>query len=142
MIELYIPGTPIAMPRAKAFRRANHVGHYTPDNGIVAYRAAIALACSQFKQTPLLCGPVQVDTAYLFDRHATRVWKTKEMDRYWHITRPDIDNLDKAVYDSITQSGFIWDDDTRVCCGEHWKRHCAGDESSGTFVTITELDST
>ena len=33
----------------------------------------------------------------------------------WKITRPDTDNLEKALKDVMTRLGF-WVDDSRVCC--------------------------
>ena len=33
----------------------------------------------------------------------------------WKVTRPDIDNLQKALYDVMTRLGY-WTDDSLICC--------------------------
>ena len=152
-VKLFIPGTPIPMPRAKASRRGNHIHMRTPtktpsvnDNGVKGFRAAIAIVCAVNHPAKIISGAVRVDCLYLFPRQARKVWKTKPMPRYRHVSRPDIDNLDKMVFDSITQAmdshgvPYIWHDDTQVQCGSHEKWYCSGDEQPGTFVKIWALD--
>lgn len=33
----------------------------------------------------------------------------------WHITKPDLDNLVKALFDSVSDSKVVWSDDNIVC---------------------------
>ena len=54
-------------------------------------------------------GPVRVTCCWKFrasKQHPEGTWKT---------TRPDIDNLQKALYDVMTRLGY-WKDDSLICC--------------------------
>jgi Holliday junction resolvase RusA-like endonuclease len=51
--------------------------------------------------------------------HLTVIWKFRSNKTHkpqtWRITRPDTDNLQKALKDVMTRLGY-WVDDSRVCC--------------------------
>ena len=54
-------------------------------------------------------GPIRVTCCWKFranKQHPEGTWKT---------TRPDIDNLQKALYDVMTRLGY-WKDDSMICC--------------------------
>ena len=65
------------------------------------------------------------------------IWKTREMPRAFHSSKPDRDNLDKAVMDAL--KGLAWIDDSQVCQGEIQKWIAAGDEQPHALILITEL---
>lgn len=56
-------------------------------------------------------------------KEPTKRSKQKTKDRFrnfiyekiWHTKKPDLDNLIKAIFDSITDSEVIWTDDNIVC---------------------------
>lgn len=54
-------------------------------------------------------GPIRLICEWRFPMGKSHV------DREWRITRPDTDNLQKALKDVMTRLGF-WVDDSRVCC--------------------------
>lgn len=147
MIQFTVPGVPISQPRVKATRRGNHTGVYTPtttgkgdkkkSNGIAEFKALVKLVASQHYDGPPLTGPLQVDLLFVFPRQAAKVWKSRPMPRYRHVTRPDRDNLEKALTDSLTK--MIWVDDTQICAGSIEKWHASGDEAPHTLVTVIEL---
>ena len=61
-----------------------------------------------------------------------------------HTVKPDRDNLDKAVLDALTQSGF-WGDDSQASDGRIQKRYCVYDckatrEAPGCTITIWTLE--
>lgn len=56
-----------------------------------------------------LDGPIRLITEWRFPRGKSH------KDGEWRITRPDTDNLVKALKDVMTRLGF-WVDDSRVCC--------------------------
>ena len=70
----------------------------------------------------LLLGPLQVDLflyyAYLKGHYGTGRNKgiVKTSAPLWKITRPDKDNAEKIVFDSL--NGIIWKDDSQICAGE------------------------
>ena len=136
--------TPVAQPRVKATIRGNHAGVYTPkktstgkSNGVEEYKAAIKKAASQFVGEPL-AGPLRVDLEFVFPRQQTKIWKSKPMPRYYHVQKPDRDNLDKAVLDAL--KGILWVDDDQVCDGRSQKWHAAGGEQPHVVVTVMKLE--
>jgi Holliday junction resolvase RusA-like endonuclease len=139
-----VPGTPVAQPRVKATIRGAHAGVYSPtktstgkSNGVAEFKAAIRLMAGQFNGA-LLTGPLRVDIEFVFPRQQNRIWKTKPMPRYRHTQKPDRDNLDKLVLDSL--SGVLWVDDNQVCDGRTEKWYAAGDEKPHVFITVQKLD--
>lgn len=165
LVEICIPGVPVPMPRLRVNRKFGTF--YTPmtttkrgrkiSNGVGEFRQAVALLVPALAPTTIITKPVRVDCLYLFPRQAHKVWKQKPMVRYLHNEKPDIDNLDKLLFDSITRAkhvagvdeegkpklvGYIWHDDTQVQCGFHEKWYCAGDEEPGTYVQIWVMDKT
>ena len=36
-------------------------------------------------------------------------------ERLWHVKKPDLDNLIKSLFDSISKSEIVWSDDNIVC---------------------------
>jgi len=82
-------------------------------------------------------GPFGVDLYFVFPRPQSIVWKTKPMPGLWHMIKPDRDNLDKAILDSLT--GIFWKDDCQVCCGSIRKTVAAGHEPEGVTISIRLL---
>jgi len=58
--------------------------------------------------------------------------------RIRHAKKPDRDNLDKALMDSLT--GLLWIDDAQVCDGRITKWIAAGDEQPHVVVTLSEVE--
>lgn len=145
MIRFSVPGVPVAQPRVKATRRGNHAGVYTPtktstgrSNGVAEWKATVRLAASQAWSGAVLDGPVRVDLEFVFPRQTNRVWKSRPMPRYRKITKPDRDNLEKAVLDAL--KGILWLDDSQVCAGSSEKWHAAGDESPHVLIRVEGLE--
>ena len=149
-ITLYIPAIPVAQPRVRATMRGRHAGIFNPDtiknpttgerepHPIVAFKATVRHAAhAQYKAAPLT-GPVRVDCLFVFPRPAGSIWKKRPMPRYRHTGKPDRDNLDKAVLDSL--KGIILADDCLACDGRIQKWVRAGDEQSHVVITITTLE--
>jgi len=59
------------------------------------------------------------------------------MPREWHDSRPDADNMLKAVKDAL--SGLIWRDDCQVSREVVEKYRCSGDEQPGVTVFVESL---
>ena len=139
MITLNVPGIPVAQPRVKATIRGKHAAVYTPTkNGIAVFKAGLKLAASQARTGGLITGPIRVDCVFVFPRQANRIWAKKPMPRYRKTSKPDIDNLQKAVLDAL--NGVLWTDDAQVCAGGVEKWHAAGDESPHTVVWIEAIE--
>lgn len=143
--EFKVPGVPVGQPRVKAFSRGGHAGVYNPtktttgkSNGVAEFKAALRLAASPLLGGgALLVGPLRVDVEFVFPRQAAKVWKSRPMPRYRKTTKPDRDNLDKLLMDSLT--GVLWQDDNQVCAGSIDKWHAAGDEAPHVLVVVTTI---
>lgn len=149
-IVITVPGAPVAQPRAKATTIGGKARMYTPtsrkdkagnrrSNGVAEFKALVRLTASkEFGNRAPLAGPLRVDCVFVFPRPKGMIWKRKPMPRVPKTTKPDRDNLDKMILDSLT--GVIFQDDNQVWTGTPEKWIAAGDEPAHTRVTVTEDD--
>lgn len=144
-IVFRVPAVPVATPRAKATTFNGRTRMYTPtsrkladgsrkSNGVAEFKAQLRQVAASVYHGPPLTGPVRVDCLFLFPRQASKIWKSKPMPRYPHTTRPDRDNLDKMILDSLT--GILWLNDWLVFAGTIEKWHAAGDEQPGVEIIV------
>lgn len=105
-----VPGIPTAKSRPR-FTRAGHA--YTPARTLEAEATILSsyLACPDRPETPWE-GPVRVSIEAVFP--IPKSWPKWKRERLWypHTSRPDGDNLVKAVCDSL--NGVAWRDDAQV----------------------------
>ena len=60
VITFTVPGSPVAKGRARAFRRGNHIGHYTPEK-TANYENLVKLAAVDgMKGKKMIVGPAGV----------------------------------------------------------------------------------
>ncbi len=104
-----IPGEPIGKGRPRATTVGGHARLYTPSKTAKWEAYAAATMAQEWTGEPLRC-PVQVTIEAVFSRPKSRVWKTKPMPRYPHVSRPDGDNCAKAVCDSLEKAGVLHND--------------------------------
>jgi Holliday junction resolvase RusA-like endonuclease len=112
MIDLFIPGLPVPQPRAKATRRGSHAAIYTPTNAD-AWKAQIAHEVSAVVEAPMV-GALRVHLRFRFPRPKSHFGARglKSTAPTYHTTRPDVDNLAKAILDALR--GIAWTDDGQV----------------------------
>lgn len=151
VISFIVPAIPIAQPRPRATMarggkgaRIHEVTHIKNANTgerkphpIAAFKATIRMAAQQAYQGPPLTGPIQLDWCAVFPRPGRLVWKTRAMPRERHITKPDRDNVEKAIMDAL--KGLVWVDDCQVCDGTPQKWIAAGDEQPHVSITVRRL---
>jgi len=135
--SIRVYGDPKGQPRPRACIRGSHAGVYDPGTAD-AWKAKI---CSELwgARSPVT-GPIRVDIVFLFSRPARLCRKKDHPGRIRHISKPDRDNLDKAVLDALTDVG-IWGDDCQVCSGLIDKYYVAVEEKPGAEIKIYRLDS-
>ncbi len=135
--EITIPGLPVSQPRQRHAIIAGSVRNYTPLNHPVqSFKAVCKLAVASRIGKPL-AGPVEVEIGFYFPRPSNKVWKTKPMLSEVKTTKPDLDNLAKAVMDSL--NGVAWVDDAQVYRLTVSKWIVAGGEPIGTWIKIKEV---
>jgi crossover junction endodeoxyribonuclease RusA len=110
-ITFSVPGKPIPQPRVKVTRR----GHaYTPDNGIVAYRQAIALAAKAAGALPTDEAPLTLIIDLVFVRPKSHFKASGELNPRTALRLPpgDCSNYQKGVEDAL--NGVAWVDDVQI----------------------------
>lgn len=143
-VAFTVPGVPVAQPRQRhRILESKHGGkfvqNYTPTAAPVnAFKAAVRLSLSAVYKGPPLTGPLRMSVTFLFARPGRLIWKTRPMPRCWHWGKPDRDNLEKSLKDSL--KGLLWNDDSQVCAGPIYKMYAAGDEQPCVEVQVTQLE--
>lgn len=140
MISFVVPAVPVAQPRARASFR-NGVGRvYTDSKSPVhAFKATVRQAFREKYSGAPLEGPVGISVVFVLPRPKRLIWKKRPMPRVRHTSKPDIDNLKKAVMDAL--KGLAWRDDCQVCVSRCAKSIASGDEQPSVYVEIGELGS-
>lgn len=138
-IEFHVPGKPEGKGRPRAGKSfGGHARLYTPQK-TVAYEGLIALAGQQaMAGRTLLTGPVFVHMEIILPVPSSWSNKRKALALAGQIhptTKPDIDNVEKAIFDGI--NGIVWKDDVQVV--EVLKRKAYG-EVPGVLVRISPAD--
>ncbi len=117
LIEFIVPGTPVGKGRPRVSTRGGKFARmYTPPK-TVSYESLVALAASQaMAGKPLFEVPVKVDLLICLPVPAS--WSKCKQEaalagEVWPTKKPDIDNVVKAIFDSI--NGIVWRDDAQVC---------------------------
>jgi Holliday junction resolvase RusA-like endonuclease len=115
MIQFHVGGDPQGKGRARAFRRGNFIGHYTPEKtrtyeGIIRYAAQQAM-----NGAPPAEGPLSLTVRICITIPAS--WSKKKRDqagmgRLLPAKKPDLDNIVKAVTDAC--AGVVFGDDAQI----------------------------
>lgn len=136
-IVVDVLGTPKPQPRPRAFVRHGHARVY--DAGTAeGWKGAIALALRPHLPAVPWSGPVAVWLAFRLQRpkaHSTRRGIRADAPQ-WHTSKPDTDNLAKAVLDCLTQLR-VWQDDGQVARITIEKTYS---ESPGCGIRVQPLD--
>ncbi len=150
MIRLIVNAVPVAQPRARATSRGAHAAMYSPTtvktkagrkaHPIVAFKTAVRAAAfgKGFDGTNLLDSALRVDCCFVFPRPQRLLRKNDPKCRLPHTIKPDRDNLDKAVLDSLT--GLVWVDDCQASTGLVEKYYAASGEVPHVAIVITKME--
>ena len=109
MITFRVDGIPKAQPRAKARRMGNRAGVYDPGTA-EGWKALVAAAAMPHRPAVPLEGPLFVEIDFYMPRPKS-LMRAKDPEgpiRCWK--KPDVDNLIKAVFDSLKNLGVFRDD--------------------------------
>ena len=86
---------------------------------------------------PLAKGvPVDVVLTHILRRPKRLYKKTVPDGHLMAPVRPDIDNLNKAIYDAIGRSDVVWHDDAQICDQHCFKRYSDRDEEPYTVIEV------
>jgi Holliday junction resolvase RusA-like endonuclease len=141
-ISFRVFGEPKAQPRPRAFARkfGNTYSARVYDAGTAeGWKGLIAQEVRPLlPAVPIDC-PVRLDAVFLFDRPKRLLRKSDPAGRLLHTSKPDRDNLEKALLDCLTQVGVLADD-CHVCAGEVRKYYVAKGERPGVIVRLAAAE--
>jgi Holliday junction resolvase RusA-like endonuclease len=115
-IHLTVLGSPKAQARHRSFKRGNFTGTYDPSSEKKEILASIVQ--DQAPKEPLT-GAISLDVTFYLPRpkghygSGANALKLKGSAPEWHTSKPDIDNLEKLVQDSLNK--IFWKDDSQIC---------------------------
>ncbi len=142
-IAFHVPSSPVAQPRqrhaVRTFGDKAVAVNYTPTKSPVnEFKALIKLAFREAYKGPPLSGAVNMKVTLVFPRPQNKVWKTREMPRYPHTKKPDIDNCLKSILDAIRDIAMA--DDGQVYSIEAHKYIASGDEQPSVYIELWNDD--
>jgi Holliday junction resolvase RusA-like endonuclease len=144
-ISFFVPGQPKGQPRPRAFARKignKFVARVFEAGTAESWKSSVAGAAVLHRLPVSMVGPVRVALTFVFPRpkkhfKANNPAKGLRDDApHFQISKPDVDNLEKAVLDAITQLGGFWKDDSQVASIHTRKTY---GETPGCMVVIREL---
>lgn len=134
-----VDAIPVAQPRARATAFGGHARLYeaAKSHPIHTFKAACRLAAAvATEKRVMIQGPVSVTITAVFPRTKQQLAKKFSQGRLLHAKKPDVDNLIKAVLDSL--NGIVFVDDSQVCDITASKRIAAKDEQPHVLVTVID----
>ncbi len=138
MIDFTVPGQPQGKGRPRVGKIGQHARLFTPGK-TVAYEGLIALAARQaMRGAEPLTGPCQVTLDIVCQVPAS--WSQRKQaaaiaGSLLPITKPDVDNVEKAIFDGL--NGVAWRDDCQVVRVIKGKRYGA---TPGVHVSIVAAE--
>jgi Holliday junction resolvase RusA-like endonuclease len=139
MIAILVPGEPVGQPRQR-FRIVRYGTtprirpYQDPDHPVHAYKRAIQLLAKSVVSSPLAGPAFGIDVLAVFHKPLCR---DQYLERIRKVTKPDGDNVLKAVMDALT--GIVWSDDCKVSDKRLRMREAARGEESHTLIRVREL---
>lgn len=137
-LSVQVLGIPKAQPRPRAFVRRTAAGPIARvyDAGTAeGWKSAIADALRDKRPAQPITGPVTISCRFSFPRPERLKRKSVTANPIPHVSKPDIDNLLKAVTDCLTAIG-VWTDDALIQRATLAKWYCAAGELPGLEMRI------
>lgn len=133
-ITIRIDGEPKAMGRPRAFARNGRASVYNPSTA-EGWKSLVAAAMRPHLPPTPHEGALRIDIDFHLPR-PKRLYRKKDPEGpIPHTAKPDRDNLDKAVLDTLKTIGFMRDD-SQVYAGEPRKWYHAKDEIPHAVITV------
>jgi Holliday junction resolvase RusA-like endonuclease len=110
-IAFFVPGEPKGQPRPRAFALRGRVRVYDPGTA-EAWKKQVALAAREHLPPSPIATPALVHLRFVLPRPRAHYGRAglKSSAPQEHASKPDVDNLAKAVLDALVDVGFLEDD--------------------------------
>lgn len=142
-ISFSVPGEPEGWKRAGHTIRRGRNGkpfvHSYTTHETRKYKELITLYARAHMPREKWDGPVRLDVTVYLERPHRLLKKSSPLGPIWCTTKPDRDNIEKAVLDALTDAG-LWLDDKQVCAGEVQKFFVAIGSRPGLVIVASRLD--
>ena len=139
-LKFFAIGIPKAQPRAKSCRFGKFSRVYNPAGKHDDWKMIVRCEAQKAFTGPAWAGPLRVDLTFYFPRpkgHFRSNGELKPNAPKWHTSKPDRDNSDKAILDTLTNLG-IWGDDKQVADGRIRKFYTYAGGPCGCEIVIQE----
>lgn len=143
----FAQGEPKGQPRPRACIRGRRAGVYDPRTAD-KWKAQVKEAVKPYIDAQgMLVGPIRVHLNFFMPRPQAH-WCIRGGNRSnelstkaptYHTSKPDHDNLEKAVLDALTDAG-LWHDDAQVCSVRKDKVYSNTKGFCGCEITAKELE--
>lgn len=136
----WIDAEPIPQPRPHegVIKNTGRIFRYVPkEHPVHQYRDRIRKAATEAHAGPPLVGPISIDIVAVFPRTKAMIWKNKPMPREWKSTKPDVDNLEKSIWDAL--KGVWWKDDAQIADSRCRKLYGGGHETPHVIVRVAPI---
>lgn len=133
-ITFFVPGSPEPQPRVRAYVRGRHARVYDPGNADNWKRTVAIYAKPNRLKEPLL-GPIEMELEFFLQRPKSHFGSKglKASAPLWPTSRPDVDNLAKAVMDALKDT-VLYRDDAQIVSLLVQKRYSLA--TPGCAITI------
>lgn len=124
VIRVEVAGKPQGKGRARAFRRGNMIGHYTPENTRTYEGLIRSAAIEAMNGRTRIEGPVELRLNAIFDvpdSYSQRKRSDALAGNIKPTKKPDLDNIIKAFCDGM--NGVVFKDDVQIVHGEYVKKY-------------------
>lgn len=140
MLQFDVIGIPKAQPRAKACIRGLHASVYDPGTAN-DWKTSVKVAAAQAWNKLQFTAPVSLSIEFRIPRpksHFRASGDLKPNAPVWAGRKPDLDNLEKAIMDALTDLG-VWSDDALVVSKATRKVFCQSTGERGASLKIQEV---
>lgn len=128
-MQFFVEGIPRPQGSKRGFVRKGRVVLVEVSKHLAPWRERVAAAAAAHTQDGELIGPVVVELEFVMPRPKAM---SARMPTPWHVKRPDVDKLTRAVLDALTGSCFV--DDSQVVAINARKRTAEPLEPVGVYV--------
>lgn len=128
---LRILGDPAPQGSKRAFAH-KHTGKIVLLESSVRVKEWRELVAFSFRECEPIAGPVVTSIDFILKRPKALKGNPP------HISKPDGDKLERAVWDGLTMSGVI-EDDSRIIAWGGLKRYAEPGEQPGAIITVSSL---
>jgi Holliday junction resolvase RusA-like endonuclease len=141
-IYFFTACNPVAQPRQRhriipgKGNNKGFVSNFTPArHPVQAFKRELQIeARKAMKDQPAFDCPLEVEIVIVYDRIQTQTEKKFGIRQIPKATKPDADNVAKAVMDAL--NGVVWSDDSRIFSLLARKYYAAIGEVSGVHISV------